>query len=74
MHTLGISADGRSFVDQRGEPVFWMGTTQWELVRRYTVGTTGFTGRSAYSAGAPASFKTPDAWEDALLLLEGTGT
>ncbi len=37
MHPLEISADGRSFVDQYGAPVFWMGTTQWELVRRYTL-------------------------------------
>jgi hypothetical protein len=32
-----VSADGRYFVDQRGTPVFWLGTTQWQLFREYTV-------------------------------------
>jgi hypothetical protein len=28
---LKVSADGRYFVDQNGSPVFWLGTTQWQL-------------------------------------------
>ena len=32
-----VSPNGRYFVDQRGEPVFWLGTTQWQLVRDYAV-------------------------------------
>ena len=27
-----VSDNGRYFVDQRGRPVFWLGTTQWQLV------------------------------------------
>jgi len=30
-----VSANGRYFVDQKGQPVFWLGTTQWELFRGY---------------------------------------
>ena len=30
-----VSPNGRYFVDQKGEPVFWLGTTQWELFRGY---------------------------------------
>jgi len=32
-----VSDNGRYFVDQKGQPVFWMGTTQWQLFREYTV-------------------------------------
>jgi len=32
-----VSANGRYFVDQKGTPVFWLGTTQWQLFREYTV-------------------------------------
>ncbi len=31
-----VSQNGRYFVDQTGKPVFWSGTTQWELFRGYT--------------------------------------
>jgi hypothetical protein len=31
-----VSRNGRYFVDQAGAPVFWLGTTQWELFRGYT--------------------------------------
>ena len=31
-----VSDNGRYFVDQKGEPVFWLGTTQWQLFREYT--------------------------------------
>lgn len=30
-----VSANSRYFVDQNGEPIFWMGTTQWQLFREY---------------------------------------
>jgi Protein of unknown function (DUF4038) len=26
-----VSPDGRYFVDQNGNPIFWLGTTQWQL-------------------------------------------
>jgi Tol biopolymer transport system component len=32
-----VSQDGRSFVDQAGEPFFWLGDTQWELFHAFTV-------------------------------------
>jgi len=30
-----VSPNGRYFVDQNGTPVFWLGTTQWQLFRDY---------------------------------------
>ena len=30
---LRVSSDGRYFTDQSGEPLFWLGDTQWELCR-----------------------------------------
>ncbi len=30
-----VSANQRYFVDQSGKPVFWLGTTQWQLFRGY---------------------------------------
>jgi hypothetical protein len=30
-----VSENGRYFVDQNGTPVFWLGTTQWELFSGY---------------------------------------
>jgi hypothetical protein len=32
-----VSQNGRYFVDQDGKPVFWLGTTQWQLFREYTL-------------------------------------
>ena len=32
---LKVRANGRYFVDQNGTPVFWLGTTQWELFHGY---------------------------------------
>jgi Protein of unknown function (DUF4038)/Putative collagen-binding domain of a collagenase len=32
-YPLKVSEDGRYFVDQKAEPVFWLGTTQWQLFR-----------------------------------------
>lgn len=32
-----VSADHRYFVDQKERPIFWLGTTQWELFRRYSL-------------------------------------
>jgi hypothetical protein len=31
-----VSPNGRYFVDQKGTPVFWLGTTQWQLFRDNT--------------------------------------
>jgi hypothetical protein len=35
MHPVRVSENGRYFVDQEGDPVFWLGTTQWQLFREY---------------------------------------
>ena len=32
-----VSENGRYFVDQNGTPVFWLGTTQWELFHGYSL-------------------------------------
>src|SRR5579871_6236797 len=37
VYPVKVSDNGRYLVDQNGEPVFWLGTTQWELFRGYTV-------------------------------------
>ena len=34
-YPVKVSENGRYFVDQKGNPVFWMGTTQWQLFREY---------------------------------------
>jgi len=34
-YPLKVSENGRYFVDQKGVPVFWLGTTQWQLFREY---------------------------------------
>lgn len=36
-YPIKVSENGRYFVDQRGKPVFWLGTTQWELFRGYSL-------------------------------------
>ena len=35
VYPLRVSDDRRYFVDQKGKPVFWLGTTQWQLFREY---------------------------------------
>jgi hypothetical protein len=37
VYPVHASENGRYFVDQKGAPVFWLGTTQWELFRGYTL-------------------------------------
>ncbi len=32
-----VSENGRYFIDQKGQPVFWLGTTQWQLFREYSL-------------------------------------
>jgi len=35
VYPVKVSENGRYFVDQKGIPVFWLGTTQWQLFREY---------------------------------------
>src|SRR5512140_1740721 len=35
VYPVKVSPNRRYFVDQKGEPVFWLGTTQWTLFRDY---------------------------------------
>src|SRR4030042_2759080 len=37
VYPIKVSDNGRYFVDQEGKPVFWLGTTQWQLFREYTM-------------------------------------
>jgi hypothetical protein len=34
--SIRVSPNGRYFVDERGEPFFWLGDTQWELFRCFS--------------------------------------
>ena len=34
---VGVSRNGRCFVDEAGRPFFWLGDTQWELFRSYSL-------------------------------------
>jgi hypothetical protein len=34
---VAVSENKRYFVDSNGDPVFWLGTTQWQLFREYTL-------------------------------------
>lgn len=36
-YPVKVSENGRYFVDQKGTPVFWLGITQWQIFREYTV-------------------------------------
>jgi len=35
VYPLKVSENRRYFADQKGDPVFWLGTTQWQLFREY---------------------------------------
>ena len=37
VYPVKVSENGRYLVDQKGAPVFWMGTTQWQIFREYTL-------------------------------------
>ena len=34
---IRVSENQRYFIDQNGNPVFWLGTTQWQIFREYTL-------------------------------------
>jgi len=37
VYPVKVSPNRRYFVDQRGKPVFWLGSTQWQLCRDYNL-------------------------------------
>ncbi len=37
VYPIKISENGRFFVDGNNNPVFWLGTTQWQIFREYTL-------------------------------------
>ena len=43
VYPVKVSENGRYLVDQQGEPVFWLGTTQWQIFREYTLEEAGVT-------------------------------
>jgi hypothetical protein len=36
-YPIKVSGNGRYFVDQNGDPAFWLGNTQWQIFREYTL-------------------------------------
>ena len=36
-HPIKLNKTGRYFIDQRGDPVFWLGATHWNLFRGYNI-------------------------------------
>ena len=36
-YPVKVSENSRYIVDQKGNPVFWLGTTQWQIFREYTL-------------------------------------
>jgi len=36
-YPVKVSENKRYIVDQKGKPVFWLGTTQWQIFREYTL-------------------------------------
>jgi hypothetical protein len=36
-YPVKVSENKRYFVDRKGNPVFWLGTTQWQIFREYTL-------------------------------------
>jgi hypothetical protein len=37
LYPIKVSDNGRYFVERDGKPIFWLGTTQWQLFREYTI-------------------------------------
>jgi len=37
VYPVKVSENKRYFVDQNGNPVFWLGTTQWQIFREYSL-------------------------------------
>lgn len=37
VYPLKVAENHRYFIDQKGAPVFWLGTTQWQLFREYNI-------------------------------------
>lgn len=37
LYPIKVSHNGRYFVERDGKPIFWLGTTQWQLFREYTI-------------------------------------
>jgi hypothetical protein len=35
--TVNVGPNGHYFVDENGDPFFWLGDTQWELFRLFTI-------------------------------------
>ena len=65
---IKVSDNGRYFIDQKGNPVFWLGTTQWQLFRDHVRpsrdldhcfrGLPGLGRRAINRAGPPQLFVT----------------
>lgn len=66
IYPVKVSDNGRYFVDQKGNPVFWLGITQWQIFREYTLDETRLILENAKSKGF--------AFVQAMLMGVGDGT
>ena len=37
VYPVKVSHNGRYFIDAAGNPFFWLGNTQWQIFREYTL-------------------------------------
>ena len=66
IYPVKVSDNGRYFVDQKDNPVFWLGITQWQIFREYTLDETRLILENAKSKGF--------AFVQAMLMGVGDGT
>ena len=66
VYPVKVSENARYFVDQNGSPVFWLGITQWQIFREYTLEDAGTILENAKSKGF--------AFVQAMLMGVGDGT
>jgi len=66
VYPVKVSENGRYFVDQNGSPVFWLGITQWQIFREYTLEDAGTILENAKDKGF--------AFVQAMLMGVGDGT
>jgi hypothetical protein len=66
VYPVKVSENARYFVDQNGSPVFWLGITQWQIFREYTLEDAGTILENAKNKGF--------AFVQAMLMGVGDGT
>jgi len=61
-----ISETSRYFTDQNNNPVFWLGTTQWQIFREYTLDEAKTNIRAHHTYGHNDSWRVLPTWKKAL--------